>query len=262
MRTIVNLFAVMFALGGNLLAYDNSPSDQLIFPEVIWAQATGGGTWMSELQVTNFTTGNTLTARFFYGGGSYRVVTFTNKPEQYSSVKFPNILAAMQSLDPTFTYYGRVGALRLDTQDVDHFIHGAVRTYNGNYSKTFQGLKFTAASNTANDVRWMIIQNLVNNATYRCSAGFFATGSIDLIFYIYGADGSILGGFQKVFVPNDFKSFNPFSEAGIPYPAQSHDNCILLTFTIAGSGSLFCFGATANNFSNDPAAHIAVQYGN
>ena len=53
MRIFVSLLAVMSALGGNLLAYDNSPSRVICFPEVIWAEATGGGTWTSELQLTN-----------------------------------------------------------------------------------------------------------------------------------------------------------------------------------------------------------------
>ena len=56
-----------------------------------------------------------------------------------------------------------------------------------------------------------------------------------------------------------FTAFSPFNDAGVAYPANSHDNVILEIQPTSGSGKVLCFGASANNATNDPAAHIAVQ---
>ncbi len=37
-----------------LLGYDTSPSNLQIVPEAIYAAATGGGTWATDVQITNF----------------------------------------------------------------------------------------------------------------------------------------------------------------------------------------------------------------
>ena len=66
--------------------------------------------------------------------------------------------------------------------------------------------------------------------------------------------------FTKSFGGYDYQTFNPFSEAGVPYPGSSYDNVILTVKPTSGTGKLVCFGASANNSSNDPAAHIALQY--
>ncbi len=55
------------------------------------------------------------------------------------------------------------------------------------------------------------------------------------------------------------QAFDPFTWAGVPYPGSSYDNVILRVRPTSGAGSVMCFGATANNASNDPAAHLAVQ---
>lgn len=261
MKIFGGLVAIVFALGGNVLAYDNSPSRVLIFPEVIWAQAAGGGTWVSELQITNMTANDALHVRFCYGGGLYRTTTLTNSPAQYSSLKFPNILAALQSIDPTFTYYGRVGCLIVDTYETGHMIQGALRTFNGNYSKNYQGLS-GAPSNYIVLGRPMMIQNLTSNSTYRTSISCFGWAGFHMTveFAIMDANGLIVGSpFLRTFINSDFQSFNPFVEAGVPYPAQSHDNCWLRITPYAGDIFLFCFGSTVNNSTNDPAAHIAMN---
>jgi hypothetical protein len=221
-----------------------------------------GGTWVSELQITNMTSNNALHVRFCYGGGSYRTTTLANSPAQYSSLKFPNILAALQSIDPGFTYYGRVGCLIVETYEAGHLIHGAVRTFNGNYSKNYQGLA-GVPSNYPILGRPMMIQNLTSNSTYRTSlscfgwAGFF----IMVEFTLFDANGLMVGSpFVKTFYNSDFQSFNPFVEAGAPYPAQSHDNCWLRIAPQTGDIFLFCLGATANNYTNDPSVHFAVSF--
>ncbi|MDH4196136.1 MAG: hypothetical protein OEW05_01860 [Candidatus Aminicenantes bacterium] len=261
MKVFVGFLAIIFVFVGSLLAYDNSPSRVICFPEVIWAEATGGGTWTSELQITNMTANNTLIVSFMYGGGLGRgPFALTIPSGVYTSLKISNILATLQSLDPAFTYYGRVGCFAVATQDEAHLIQGAVRTSNGNYSKTFQGLTL-GNSNLAATSQSLMIQNLASNATYRTSVGFISLGPLTVEFTIFDANGLIVGSpFTKTFILNDFQSFNPFIQAGAPYPAQSHDNCWLRIRPTAGTGTLLCFGATANNFTNDPAAHIAVQY--
>jgi len=64
---------------------------------------------------------------------------------------------------------------------------------------------------------------------------------------------------SKTFVGYDFQSFSPFLEAGVPYPGSSYDNVILKIDPTSGAGKVMCFGASANNASNDPASHLAVQ---
>lgn len=262
MKVFGGLVAIVFVLAGSLLAYDNSPSSVLIFPEVIWAQASGGGTWVSELQITNITSNDALHVRFSYGGCLYRTIILPNSSAQYSSIKFSNILATLQSLDPAFTYYGRVGCLIVDTFDSGHLLQGALRTYNGNYSKNYQGLT-GAPANFLYLGRSMMIQNLTSNSSYRTSISCFAWAGGLMIaqFTIIDANGLTVGSpFFKTLFMNDFQSFNPFVEAGAPYPAQSHDNCWLRITPLNGDAFLFCFGSTVNNYTNDPAAHIAVNF--
>lgn len=80
-------------------------------------------------------------------------------------------------------------------------------------------------------------------------------------FSLIDSNGSVIGSsFTKVFTDYSFQAFNPFSEAGISYPVYSYDNVWILINPTTGSGKIMAFGATANNASNDPAAHSAVQY--
>jgi len=46
---------------------DTSPAHIIILPEVIWAPATGGGTWVSRLQLTALEMGTVVQASFFWG---------------------------------------------------------------------------------------------------------------------------------------------------------------------------------------------------
>jgi hypothetical protein len=122
--------------------YANSPSDYIILPECIWAPATGGGTWMSQVQITDLTGGSSVSAYFSYGGGLRQgpVSIWTNSGGAGRSEKFTNFLSSMGAIDTGFTYYGRVGTVEFVTQDAAHKIQVAARTLNGDYAKTFPGL--------------------------------------------------------------------------------------------------------------------------
>ena len=240
----------------------DTPADLLILPEVLWAEATGGGTWVTEVQVTDVTGGSQAWACFNMTGGIWRgpfhLWTGGGAGE---SAKFANILSELQTLDPTFTYYGQVGALEVWTQPGAYDVRVAARTLNGNYSKTFPGLK-AEPWNSAATSRPMLIQNMMSNATYRSSAGFFNfTGnSVTVDFQLLDSGGSLIGStFNRSFAAYDFQNFNPFVQAGVPYPTYSYDNVTLRVVPASGTGAVFGFGAAANNASNDPAAQLVVQ---
>ena len=243
---------------------DNSPSNYQVIPECIWAVASGGGTWVSEVQITDITGGSVVSVYFDYGGGSRRgPFTLWTGPAANYNVKYPSILASIDAIDAgTFTYYGRVGAVEFSTQDASHKILVAARTLNGSYSKTLPGLNLTD-SNTANTSRRMVIQNFANNATYRSNCGFFnpTADSVTVEFRLVAENGNTIGStFSRTLVGHDFQSFSPFNQAGVSYPAYSYDNVVLWITPTSGSGKVMVYGASANNTSNDPAAHIGVQY--
>jgi len=243
-----------------MAAYDNSPSGSQTLPEVIWAAAYGGGTWVTEIQIVDMTGGSQVMVNFYYGAGNYRGPALLWTGTQYHSIKFSNILGTLQSMDAGFNYYGKVGALALFTQDVEHKIQVTARTVNGNYSKTFPGLG-PGGSNSADYGRDMMIMDLVQNQQYRSTVGFFNPGeTMTAWFLLLDADANAIGSiFSKTFVTRDFQAFYPFAEAGVP--SGTYDNCWLLVHPVTiDGGELFCFGATANNYTNDPAAHVPKQF--
>jgi hypothetical protein len=155
-----------------------------------------------------------------------------------------------------------VGTLEFVTQDSSHNIHATARTLNGNYSKTFQGMNL-AYSYTADTTQPMMIQNVSANDTYRSAIGCFnfTTDPVTVEFMLIAADGSQIGStFTRVFNGKEFQSFNPFAQAGTPYPTYINYNTWILIRPVSGIGKILCFGATTSNLSNDPAAHIGVQY--
>jgi hypothetical protein len=241
--------------------WSNSPQQRQILPEVLWASATGGGTWISEVQLTDLTGGSIVQAYFYYGSGSRRgPVAFWTGPAARASYRTTNLLQVLQNLDPSFTYYGRVGAVELVTQDANHCILASARTVNGVYGKTLPGLNDISAQ-TAGVGRELVLQNLTNNASYRSSIGCFnpMLSSVNVDFRLIGADGTVIGQFSRTLAGWDFVSFNPFNQAGIPYPGASHDNVWLEIAPSSGAGRVIAYGASAHNVSNDPAAHNAVQ---
>ena len=242
--------------------HDNGPGSLQILPEAIWSTATGGGTWMTAVQIVDVTGGSTVSVWFDYGGGSRRgpFVLWTGSGAG-AKVNYTNILQQMGTIDSGLTYYGRVGTLEFQTQDSEHHIQVTARALNGNCSKTFPGLNLVDAE-TGDTRRSMLIQNYTNNSSYRSTCGFFnpSDASLTVEFTLLNGSGAQVGTpFSKSFVGFDFQAFNPFNEAGVPYPANSFDNVILRVRPTSGTGQVICFGASANNVSNDPAAHLAVQ---
>jgi hypothetical protein len=239
--------------------YDNSPYDYIIIPEAIWAPASGGGTWVTGLQITsgyNSTTG-TVSVVFIYGGGNYRgFFTVWTNPQNHQQIEFPNILEHLQSLDSAFDYYGRVGALAINFTEGLKGI-AVARTSNGNYSKTFPGLN-AKDCNTVSLGRNMIVGYLVNNPTYRSAVGLisYGTGTVDCYMVVAGGwyTGNVI---TKTLVPLDYQSFNPFVEAGIQ--GNNYDYVNLEVFGTSGT-FVYVFGATTNNTTNDPGAQIAVNW--
>jgi hypothetical protein len=270
MKRIVVLFVLSLVLltgSFSLFSYDNSANVWKVLPECIWASATGGGNWVTEVQITSRgTTAATVNAYFYYGGGSFRgPFVLTTDLAQYHTVKFSNILSTLDGLDAgVFTYYGRVGAVWFYTSSTDAAIHVTAKTVNGNYGKTFPGLNMVAA-NTAAQGRQMYIPLLNNTATYRTFTGFFNTSSTatyTVTFYVTGPAYTYVGtAFTKTFAPYEYLTFNPFVEAGVG--AGSYDNYFLLINPTAGGSDvrgIMCFGAIANNTTNDPAALIAYPW--
>jgi len=186
--------------------YENSPQRILILPECIWAAATGGGTWVTELQITAYSPSTTVGVVYHCATAAPRVISniWTSSSGYYQSVKFSNILSTLQSLDPSFTYYGTVGSLEIFSQDVSHTIQAQARTVNGNYGKTFQALA-EVDGNSANVNRQMMIMNLTQNATYRTFVGCLnATsgtgGSMTVQFMIVDGNNNLVGSsFSKTF---------------------------------------------------------------
>lgn len=246
--------------------YEDSPQKSLVLPECIWAAATGGGTWVTELQITAYSPSTMVEMTYRYSGG-YRDIlgVWTSSASlHYQSVKFSNILSTLQALDPSFPYYGTVGSLEIFATNT---IQAQARTVNGNYGKTFQALSFVDG-NSANVGRPMMIMNLAQNATYRTFVGFLnalsAGGTITVQFGIGNDSNQLLGSyFTKTFQALEFQSFNPFVEAGIG--AGTYDNCWLyIQPTVSassgvGTKGLIGFGSSANNTTNDSSSHIAVQ---
>jgi len=247
-----------------LRGYDTDPKFLKMVPEVIWAAAAGGGTWVTELQITNY---GPVTApvnvTLDYDGGS-RGATVHAGLAQYRSVRYANILALLQTLDPAFTYYGRVGALYISAGDLDCRIQVLARTVNGNFGKTMPGIS-PVAGTTAAQGRPMVIQDIVKSSMYRTSVGIYNTSS----YYTYAVQMTIFdanhtqvgSSFVKTLEPIDFLSFNPFVQAGAT--AGNYENCWLLIEVLTGGSDprgVMGYGSTANNYTNDTFALLPVMF--
>lgn len=246
--------------------YYNSPSSFLVLPECIWAEATGGGTWMTEVQIVAVSDVNVVDAVFIYGGGNYRgPFNLIENAVSGRLYVFNNILETLQSLDPdvSFSYFRRVGAVILRTDDaIFGRILAMARTNNGPYGKTFNALADVDANFCSFEpFRPMALAGLVSNAHFRTSIGGVNLSSepLQVFFEIRNQTGELIGSFNEIFVGYDFKAFNPFVKAGIPYPSYSFDYAYLIIMPAGGSGRVMFFGATANNTTNDPAALTPFQ---
>lgn len=269
MKVLGRIFAMVFCgflAVGTVFAHDNSPAWIQVIPEAVWATASGGGTWVTEVQITTFTDNTDVKVWFMYNGGIRGPITLQTGLSIWQSRGYTNILSSLQSLEGgAFTYSGRVGALWFQTQDTTKKIHVQARTRNGNYGKTFQGLGWVDSNQVqfSPSVQRGVIQNLVNNSTYRTFVGFVNTTSyaITVEFIVVAFNNTGVGvPFTKTIPAYGFVSFNPFEEAGRPYPTYSHTNCWLYISPQSGTGKLMGFGSSADNYTNDSAAHSMVQF--
>ncbi|MDH4197199.1 MAG: hypothetical protein OEW05_07330 [Candidatus Aminicenantes bacterium] len=246
-----------------LWGYDTSPSIFQVVPEAIWAAATGGGTWITELQITNMGPAAAWITIYFDTAAGHDVYPVSIGPiSALKSVKYSNILATMDALDPTSqVYYGKVGALLLGAEP--NRIQVQAQTVNGNYGKTFPGLN-PVAGTTAAISRPMMVQGLVSNATYRTFIGIYNYGQPCTVrFTIFNAaNGTVGSSFERTLTVCGYSTFNPFVQAAAP--AGDYDNCYLYIEVTAGGdltwGPLI-LGSIANNFTNDTYALMAKQYG-
>jgi hypothetical protein len=238
------------------LAYDNSPSSYQVIPEVLWAPAINGGTWETEVHITDVTGGSQVQVYFNGSNGDRRgpFDLFTGSGPGVS-VKTPNLLKTLDLLDSGFDYSGKVGAVEFMTQDSNHHIHVIARTKNGNYSKTFQGLNDNI-HNTADTSRAMMIQNLRSDSTYRTTYGGFVIGDyLDVRYELIGDDGSTISSiFLASFQEQSYIAFDLQTVFGL----TDLNNVWLKITPIGGSGRLFSYCSTANRTTNDPAMHPAV----
>jgi uncharacterized delta-60 repeat protein len=237
--------------------FANSMGNRLVLPETTWALAAGSGDWVSEVHVTDLSGGTVVTA--YYNTGTSRRGPFTlwtNGGGVGCSTTFGNILQTLDNLDGSATtYYGTGGSLELLTQDGSHLIQAAVRTFNGNFSRTFPGL-LDREETTAAIGRVLLIPNICNNSSYRPSVILFnpTADSVTVEVKIVGSDGSQLGStinrvlaaFQQNTIVDELRAF-------------SYDNAKVQVTVTAGAGRVIVSGQSANNVSNDPAAHVAVQ---
>ncbi|MDH4273129.1 MAG: hypothetical protein OEW18_14240, partial [Candidatus Aminicenantes bacterium] len=150
-----------------LWCYDTSPSNLQIVPEAIYAPASGGGTWATDVQITNFgPDAADIYVYFFYNGGFTGPIALHQSLPLYHCYEYAYILAAIDSADPgPLNYFGKVGAVWFVTQGANARIQVEAMTVNGNYGKSAPALNI-AAVNTAAVGRPMILQHLVQNAVY------------------------------------------------------------------------------------------------
>jgi hypothetical protein len=249
-----------------LWGYDTEPNFIKIIPEAIWAAATGGGTWVTELQITNLgPVTSPINVSFYYGTAVVRGAQVHPGLAQFDSVRFSNILATLEALDTGgFIYYGRVGSLKVFSENLECRLQVQARIVNGNFGKSMPGIRPVAGA-TAAQGRPMVIQDIVKSSTYRTSVGLFNTSgdyTYVVIMTIYDANHTQVGSpFMKTLIPVSFTSFNPFAQAGAT--AGNYENCWLAIDVLSGGSNtegVACYGSVANSYTNDTFALLPVMF--
>jgi hypothetical protein len=242
---------------------DNSPAQVLICPEVIYAAAAGGGTWVSRLQVTAVETGTQVRAAFFYGSTATGYYTLFTSSGSYQSSTYSNILSTLGTLAGV-SLYGRVGTLVLATQGSSNHIIADVETLNGNYGKSFPAVQWIDnASFNYSTRHYGLIEDISNTAAWRTGVGCWNGSSytITVRFYVLTSAWVYIGSsFVKTLTAWQFVSFNPFTEAGLTGSYDGYRLLIDVQSTTAPSPyslGLFVYGSKANNYTNDSMALFA-----
>lgn len=259
------VFAVLLAAPLFLRAYDLEPSTTKVIPECIWAAASGGGTWVTEIQITNRskTEISGHINAYVYSGtemwGPFQLTT--SELARGLSLRFSNIMSSLDSRDTNaaHVYEGKVYAVRFVGLS-SILINVTAFTKNGNYGKTFPGLNrntnFVSAFN-----RFATIPYMTLSSSYRSAAGFVNLSvehTYSVEFRLYNYDHSQIGAtFTKTFAPHQYRTFNPFTEAGIT--SGTYTNAFLWLKADGGTDiseeyGIMGFGSVVNNTSNDPAA--------
>ncbi len=249
-----------------LWSYDQSPANWQVLPEAVWAAATGGGTWVTEVQITAFTsTSAEINCYFHYNGGSSANITLPYIVDQYHSLRSINILLTIDFYDSSsLVYYGKAGAVWFWTTSVSSAISVQAKTVNGNYGKTLPALGVVGANSVAQG-RAMIIQDIMQTSTYRTNCGFFnssVSATYQVTFRIIDSNNGTVGSdIVRTLGPYDFISLNPFAAAGVP--SGTYTNCWLYIFATSGGTDVrgvMCYGSIANNSTNDTYALISRPF--
>ena len=287
--TVLFLSVLLIVLFTSIPSFtaDSSPGWLMTIPEVIWAPAAFGGEWATEILIHDINGGAEVTAFFYYGGGYQRIWKIWDNTGNGPGVwKSSNILKDLEDhLDPGFSYYGRIGALSIQTGG--NLIQATARIYhNTGFGKTVNAypLRFQNHAYLGSPLK---IMNLIKSETYRSACVFFNQGLFGTVeFKVKGSrylPCTILPGppqgyddvqygstFTKDFVSVDFMAFDPFAEAGVEeqgwcvgppgfWQTYEYTHCYLEVNVISGAPKIYCYGATANNITNDPAAIIPMK---
>jgi hypothetical protein len=259
-------FLLLLGIPEKSFAYDSSPSMRVVLPETIWSAATGGGTWRTEIQVYTrvATSAVTLTVYFMdQATGGYRGPFYLSGPNLHNLSRWTNILSTLNSLDAGYDYYGKVGALWINVGTGQKISVQARNTHTGGYAKTFNGMDPDAAGNTGIVSPWrgLTIQGMYNGSVYRSAVVLFNASSspISVRVALINSNDAWLGWEDFVMPGYAFRAFNPFARFG---QTGVFTNTRIWVAPISGSGAgrIMAIGATANNTTNDPSAHIATQY--
>lgn len=263
MRKFMGMSFCLLVLTGVLTAqsYETSPDTIAVIPEAIWASASGGGTWQTEVQVTARDDITSLYATFYYGGGDYRDVDLGVTISIYDSFKTTNILEYLGTKDIGFDYFNKIGGIYMHTGGDTHRIQVSVRTWHSDgYAKSYNAHNsktgnFISASGPIEGM----IKNLFHSMDFRSSLACFNPDSdpISIQFWFFDAAGQLAGSVvSKTLAAGDFQAYDPFSEAGLGSGVYTNHN--LVVQVQSGAGILYVIGASANNNTNDPAAHTLV----
>ena len=209
---------------------DMDAANSLICAEVVWADASGGGGWMSALRILDHTGGTYVRCYYFYGAARVGPVHLWASTMKGQAVEFLNILSTISNISGT-NLFGTSGTLTLHTHDDSYLISAEIETMNvslsGIYGKTFPAIQRTNA-NSANIGRRMVLKGLSNNSLWRTAVGVWngADGGYTMtVDFSLGTEvGLWIGGFTKVIDPWNTMAFNPFVEAGVSsaiiFPSQ------------------------------------------
>lgn len=243
---------------------DSSPSRWVVIPEAVWAEASGGGTWVTALQVTAKVSGTPIHIQFFDVNGMRTTLNVVTSTANHQTFRWTNILQTMDAIDLNYNFYGKVGSLLVYTSEDAQLIWAQAMTTNGNYGKTFPHFVWQNTANSAHVGRNMVIPGIQNSSTYRTFAGIWNTSGAEMTvrFYVMNPIGFYYLGayFEKTILNGRFVSFNPFAEAGL---TAAYTNSWLYIVPQSGAGTVrgvFCYGSIANNYTNDTYALIATPF--